>query len=177
MNLASLKKIRSSVVTAGLLASMISISACQQQPEPEASSENDINAEQPVPMSADPAEPNDIVVAADDAPESEVADDTIASVNTGVTQMVYLCSPELKVQATYKDEDSQVVIGTDMGTVTLTKTNEGSNPEVFEAKQAMDGGEGFTQWRVAHEARETGVIRTAGTDESKVDTYECKTNK
>lgn len=173
MNLASLKKIRSSVFTAGLLASMISISACQQQPEPEASSENDINAEQPVPMSADPAEPNDIVVAADDAPESEVADDTIASVNTGVTQMVYLCSPELKVQATYKDEENSVVLVTNKGTVILEQTNEGSNPEVFEGATAMDGTQGFVQWRVAHTERETSVIRTAGADASKVETYQC----
>lgn len=176
MNLGQLKQLRTTAFMTGLLVSAISISACQQQQEPEPSLEEDISSEQSVPMSAEPAEPNDMV-ADDDASVNEVEDDTVATVNTGLMQMTYLCSPELKVEATYKDEDSQVVIGTDMGTVTLTKTNEGSNPEVFEAKQAMDGGEGFTQWRVAHEARETGVIRTAGTDESKVDTYECKTNK
>lgn len=177
MNLGQLKKIRAGAFMTGLLASAISISACQQQQEPEPSLEEDISSEQSVPMSAEPADPNDTMIATDDASLTEVEDDTVATVNTGLVQMTYLCSPELKVEATYKDEDNQVVIGTDMGTVTLTKTNEGTNPEVFEVKNAIDGGEGFTQWRVAHEARETGVIRTAGTDESNVDTYECKTNK
>ena len=173
MSLGSLKKIRSSVVTTGLLASIIAISACQQQPEPEPSLEDNISAEQSVPMSAEPAEPNNMVVATDDASVNEVADDTIASVNSAVTQIVYLCSPELKVQATYKDEDNTVVLETNKGTVSLEKTNEGSNPEVFEAATAMDGTQGFVQWRVAHTERATGVIRTAGADETKVDTYEC----
>ncbi|MGO3633795.1 MAG: hypothetical protein ACTJFF_05695 [Moraxellaceae bacterium] len=60
-----------------------------------------------------------------------------------------------------------------MGTVTLRKNNEGSNPEVFEVATAIDGSEGLTQWRVAHEERETGVMRTAGADESDINTFEC----
>ncbi len=177
MSLGQLKKLRSSVIISALLASAMTISACQQK-EPEQSLEEDIAAEQQaVPMSADPADPSDTVVAADDASLSEVEDDTIATVNSGVMQMTYLCSPTLEVEATYKDENNQVVVATDMGTVTLTKTNEGSNPEVFEVATAIDGGEGFTQWRVAHKERETGVMRTAGADESNVSTYECKTNE
>lgn len=176
MNLGQLKQLRTTAFMTGLLASAITISACQQQ-EPEPSLEDSINAEESVPMSADPADPSDSVVEADDASLNEVEDDTVASVNTGLTQMTYLCSPELKVEATYKDETNQVVIGTDKGTVTLAQTNEGSNPEVFEVASAIDGGEGFTQWRVANEERETGVMRTAGADETNVNTYECKTNK
>lgn len=177
MNFEPLKQLRSSVIAASLLAGVIGLSACQQKADVEPSLEDDIAAEQAVPMSADPAEPNDIVVATDDATLNEVADDTIANVNTDVTQIVYLCSPELKVEATYKDDENNVVLVTDKGTVNLDKTNEGSNPEVFEGKTALDGGEGFVQWRTAHTERATGVIRTAGADKSSVDTYECnKTN-
>lgn len=173
MSLGSLKKLRSSIIITGLLTSAITISACQQQQEVEPSLEDEINAEESVPMSADPAEPNDLVVADDDATLNEVEEDTIASVNTAVTQVNYLCSPELKVEATYKDDANSAVLVTTAGTVTLNKTNEGSNPEVFEVATAMDGGEGFTQWRVAHEDRATGVMRTAGADETDVNTYEC----
>ena len=178
MNFGQLKQLRSSVIAASLLAGVIGLSACQQKAEVEPSLEDDIAAEQAVPMSADPAEPNDIVVATDDATLNEVADDTIAddtiaNVNTDVTQIIYLCSPELKVEATYKDGENNVVLVTDKGTVNLDKTNEGTNPEVFEGKTALDGGEGFVQWRTAHTERATGVIRTAGADKSTVDTYEC----
>ena len=172
MKLGSLKPLHSTMIVSALLAAAISVSGCQKEPEPEQSLEDNIAAEQSVPMSAEPAEPNDTVVA-EDATLNEVQDDTIADVNTGVTQMTYLCSPELKVEATYKDEDNQVVVGTDMGTATLTKTNDGTNPEVFEVDTALDGAQGFVQWRVAHEDRATGVMRTAGEDESSVDTYEC----
>ncbi|WP_201526548.1 hypothetical protein [Psychrobacter frigidicola] len=170
----NLGHLRTSAFITGLLAAAISMSACQQQQEPEQSLEDNIAEEQAVPMSAEPADPNDTVVAIEDATVNEVQDDTIATVNTGVSQLTYLCSPELKVEATYTDEDDQVVIGTDMGTVTLTKSNDGSNPEVYNVATAIDGGEGFTQWRVAHGARETGVMRMAGADESNVNTYECK---
>lgn len=173
MSLRALKQLRSSVIAASLLASVIGVSACQQQAEVEPSLEDDIAAEQAVPMSADPADPNDIVVATNDATLNEVADDTVANVNTDVTQMIYLCSPELKVEATYKDDENSVVLVTDKGTVSLNKTNEGTNPEAFEVATALDGGKGFVQWRTAHAERDTGVIRTAGADESKVDTYEC----
>ena len=173
MNLGSLKQLRSSVMVTGLLAAVISISACQKEPEPDSNVDDSINAEESVPMSAEPADPNDTIVATGDAPLNDVQDDTIATVNTGVTQLTYLCSPELKVEATYEDDENQVVLGTDKGTVTLTKTNDGSNPEVFEVATAIDGGEGFTQWRVAHTERETGVMRTAGADQSVVSTYEC----
>ncbi|KAA0913675.1 hypothetical protein [Psychrobacter sp. ANT_WB68] len=171
MNVESLKKWRTSVVLTGLLAGAMTMSACQKQQETEPSLEDSISEEQSVPMSAEPAEPSDVVL---DAPASDVEDDTVASVNTGVNQMSYSCSPALAVEATYKDADNQVVIATAQGTATLTKTNDASNPEVFEAKTALDGGEGFVQWRVAHTERETGVIRTAGADASKVSTYECK---
>lgn len=177
MSLGSQKKLRSAVVMTALLAGAMTISACQQQQEPEPSLEDNISAEQSVPMSADPADPNDTVVAVDDATLSEVQDDTVATVNSGVMQISYLCSPELKVEATYKDEANQVVIGTDRGTVTLDKTNEGSNPEVFKVDTAIDGGEGFTQWRVAHKERETGLMLTADAGDASPDTYECnKTN-
>lgn len=175
MNLGSLKPLRVSALMTGLFACVISISACQQKQEPEASLENDIAAEQAVPMSAEPADPNDTVVAAntDDATLNEVQDDTVATVNTDVTQITYLCTPALKVEATYKEEANEAVLSTDKGTATLAKTNEGTNPEVYEGKTALDGGKGFVQWRVAHEERASGVIRTAGEDESTVNTYEC----
>jgi cytidylate kinase len=173
MSLELLKQLRTSVALTGLLAGALTISACQQQSEPESGMEDGVNAEESVPMSAEPAEPSDVVVNTEDASLNEVESDTVASVNSGVTQISYLCSPELKVEATYKEDANQVVIATDMGTVTLNQTNEGSNPEVFEVATAMDGGQGFTQWRVAHEDRQTGVMRTAGADETNVNTFEC----
>lgn len=175
MSLALSKQCRTSIALTGLLAGMLTISACQQQPETDPSMEGDVNAEESVPMSAEPAEPTDVVVASEseDASLNAVEQDTVASVNSGVTQITYLCSPALKVDATYKDTDNQVVIGTTDGTVTLTKTNDASNPEVFEGATAIDGGEGFVQWRVAHQDRETGVMRTAGADSDDVSTFEC----
>tara|TARA_R110002051_G_scaffold1522_16_gene8467 strand:- start:731 stop:1255 length:525 start_codon:yes stop_codon:yes gene_type:complete len=171
MNVALLKQWRHSLVVTALLAGALSVTACQPKQETEPSLEESISEEQAVPMSAEPAEPSDVVV---DAPASEVADDTVATVNTGVNQITYLCSPELEVEATYKDADSQVVLATAKGTVTLTKTNDASNPEVFEGATAIDGTAGSIQWRVAHQDRETGVIRTAGTDAANISTYECK---
>ncbi|WP_367104514.1 hypothetical protein [uncultured Psychrobacter sp.] len=174
MNLGSLKQLKPSILITALLASVMTMSACQQQ-EPEQSLEEDIAAEQEVvPMSAEPADAGDTPVVADDATLNEVENDTVATVNDGIMQFTYLCSPELRVEATYKDETNQVVLGTDKGTLTLTKTNEGANPEVFEVDTAMDGGTGFTQWRVAHEERETGLMRTANAGDSDPDTYECK---
>lgn len=171
MNLELLKKWRTSVVVTGLLASAMTISACQQKQETEPSLEDSISEEQDVPMSAEPAEPSDVVV---EAPVSDVEDDTVATVNTSVSQINYSCSPALAVKATYKDADKQVVIETAQGTETLTKTNDATNPEVFNLDTAFGGGEGFIQWRVAHEDRETGVMRTAGADSENVSTYECK---
>ena len=171
MNLELLKQWRHSLLVTALLAGALSITACQPKQETEPSLEDSISEEQAVPMSAEPAEPSDVVV---DAPVIEVADDTVATVNGGVSQMMYLCSPELAIDATYKDTDNQVVLATAKGTVTLTKTNDASNPEVFEGKTAVDGSEGFIQWRVANQDRETGVMRTAGADASNVSTYDCK---
>ena len=171
MNLELLKQWRHSLVVTALLAGALSITACQPKQETEQSIDDSISEEQAVPMSAEPAEPSDVVV---DAPAIEVADDTVATVNGGVSQMTYLCSPELAIEATYKDMDNQVVLATAKGTVTLTKTNDATNPEVFEGKTAVDGSEGFVQWRLANQDRETGVMRTAGTDATNVTTYDCK---
>lgn len=173
MNLGRSQKLRASVFMTGLFVGAIGLSACQQQSEIEPSLEDKISAEESVPMSADPAEPSNRAVNNEGASLNEVQDDTIATVNTGVTQITYLCSPELEITATYKDVDKQVVLATGQGTLTLTKTNDGSNPEVFEAATALDGSEGFTQWRVAHQERATGVMRMAGADEANVNTYEC----
>ncbi|MFK4001264.1 hypothetical protein ACI2I3_07960 [Psychrobacter namhaensis] len=174
MNLELLKQRRTSITLTGLLAGALTISACQQQQEPELSLEDSISAEQSVPMSADPAEPSDVLVNSEDATVNEVESDTIASINGGVSQITYLCAPELTVKATYKDAGKQVIIDTDKGTATLVKTNDATNPEVFNAETAIDGGEGFVQWRVAHDDRETGVMRTAGVDTADISTYECK---
>lgn len=174
MNAKLLKQWRTSVALTGLLAGALTISACQKEQETEPSLEDSISAEQSVPMSAEPAEPNDVVVDTQDPSLNEVADDTAASVNTSVSQINYSCSPELQVEATYKDTDNQVVIATANGTTTLTKTNDATNPEVFGVENAIDGGKGFVQWRVAHQDRETGVMRTAGANAENVSTYECK---
>ena len=168
----SLGHVRPSVLIMSVLAGALSISACQPKSDTEANVDDTVQTEEAVPMSAEPADPNVTVLETEDASEGEVADDTVANVNTEMAQINYLCSPELKVQATY-DGDS-VIIETDKGTLTLGKTNDGTNPEVYEADKAIDGSVGSTQWRVAHEARETGVMRMVGEDVSKVNTYDCK---
>lgn len=173
MNSSPTTKLRHSALITGLLASVIGISACQQQQEPDTSLENDIASEQAVPMSADPAEPNDVTVNVDDATLNDVQDDTVANVGTEVTQLNYRCTPELSVAATYQTAANSVVIDTDMGTLTLNKTNEGSNPEVYNADTAVDGSEGFTEWRVAHKDRATGVMRTSSDAKADIMTYEC----
>lgn len=168
----SLGHVRPSVLIMSVLAGALSISACQPKSDTEANLDDSVQTDEAVPMSAEPADPNVTVLETEDASEGEVADDTVANVNTEMAQINYLCSPELKVQATY-DGDS-VIIETDKGTLTLGKTNDGTNPEVYEADKAIDGSVGSTQWRVAHEARETGVMRMVGEDVSKVNTYDCK---
>ena len=168
----SLGHVRPSVLIMSVLAGALSISACQPKSDTEANLDDSVQTDEAVPMSAEPADPNVTVLETEDASEGEVADDTVANVNTEIAQINYLCSPELKVQATY-DGDS-VIIETDKGTLTLGKTNDGTNPEVYEADKAIDGSVGSTQWRVAHEARETGVMRMVGEDVSKVNTYDCK---
>ena len=167
-----LGQFRGSMLVTGLMIGALSLSACQK-PEPDNSAETDLSSEQAVPMSAEPAEPNDAIVATD-APADDVADDTVAMVTGGVAQIQYLCTPELKVDATYKDDANQVVLETNQGTLTLDKTNDGTNPEVYEVKTAIDGSEGITEWRVAHKARETGVIRVLDANDKEVSTYECK---
>ena len=65
MSLEQLKQRRSYIFMISLLAAAISISACQKQ-EPESDLNDRINTEEAVPMSAEPAEPSDIVVLDDD---------------------------------------------------------------------------------------------------------------
>ena len=176
----SLGHVRPSVLIMSVLAGALSLSACQQKPDPDANLDDGINAEETVPMSAEPADPNITVLATEDAALNEAAleeaaDDMGANAGSVFTEMTYLCSPELKVDATY--EGNEVVIGTDRGTLTLTQTNEGTNPEVYEVATAIDGSEGFMQWRVANKDRATAVLRMAGADASKVSTYDCKKTK
>ncbi len=76
MSLGQLKQVRSYIFMMGLLAAAISISACQKQ-EPESDLTDSVNAEESVPMSAEPAEPSDIVVLDDNdditmEPEGEI---------------------------------------------------------------------------------------------------------
>ncbi|GAA0308514.1 hypothetical protein GCM10009129_02030 [Psychrobacter aestuarii] len=154
----------------GLLASVLALSACQDKAEPDSSVDTGTSSEPT--MSAEPAEPNETVVASNEGIDG-VKDDTNAMVDGSVAQSSYLCTPALKVTATYKDDANEVVLETDKGTLSLMQTNDNTNPEVYEASTALDGAEGFTQWRVAHEDRATGVMRMAGADQSDVTTYEC----
>ena len=78
MSLASLKQLRTSVALVGLLAGALMLSACQQS-ETESGSEEGVDTEEVVPMSAEPAEPNDIIVNTEDTTVSEVADDEVVS--------------------------------------------------------------------------------------------------
>ncbi len=181
MNIKPPKKLSSSIMVTALLAGAMTISACQQSQQPEANPEDSINAEESIPMSADPADPSEVVLAIDDeAPLNDIPDqdDTVATTNSSTAALTYRCSPTLSVESTYEDNGNQVTIVTDLGTAALIKINEGSNPEIYEVDTAIDGSAGFTQWRVADGARETGLLRLAraGTDEFNINTYECTKN-
>lgn len=78
MSLASLKQLRTSVALVGLLAGALTLSACQQS-ETESGLEEGVDTEEVVPMSAEPAEPNDIIVNTADTTVSEVDDDEVVS--------------------------------------------------------------------------------------------------
>ena len=71
MSLASLKQLRTSVALAGLLAGALTLSACQQS-ETDSGSAEGVNTEEVVPMSAEPAEPNDIIVNTEDTTATEL---------------------------------------------------------------------------------------------------------
>ena len=71
MSLASLKQLRTSVALAGLLAGALTLSACRQS-ETDSGSEEGVNTEEVVPMSAEPAEPNDIIVNTEDTTATEL---------------------------------------------------------------------------------------------------------
>ena len=162
---------RPTIIMTGLLASVLALSACQEQPEPDSSVDTATSSEPT--MSAEPADPNETVVESN-AGVDGVADDTTAMVDGSVNQLSYLCTPAMKITATYKDDANEVVLETEKGTLSLMQTNDSTNPEAYEAATAIDGSEGFTQWRVAHGARDTGVMRMAGADQSDVTTYECE---
>lgn len=77
MTIELLKKLRTSVALTGLLAGVLTLGACQQQSETEAGIDDGAHSEETVPMSAEPAEPNEVVVDTADASLSEVQDDTV----------------------------------------------------------------------------------------------------
>ena len=86
MSLELLKKLRSSVVLTCLLAGTLTITACQQS-ETEENAVDDINTEETVPMSAEPADPNEVVIDTIDTIDTamdEEKDDTTASTESDV---------------------------------------------------------------------------------------------
>ena len=86
MSLELLKKLRSSVVLTCLLAGTLTITACQQS-ETEENAVDDINTEETVPMSAEPADPNEVVIDTIDTTDiamDEEKDDTTASTESDV---------------------------------------------------------------------------------------------
>lgn len=168
---------RTSLMMMGLLAATLSVSACQKSADSESQSSKDTTTEEPaVPMSAEPAEPHDTVVTESvdeptDPNASEVANDTVATVETGAAaQMSYACTPALKLDVTYNADAKNVIVNTDQGSVSLDEIGEGS----YEAAKSLDGGEGLTQWRVADDHHESGVLRVSMGGGDKVTAYECK---
>lgn len=170
---------RTSLMMMGLLAATLSISACQKSADSDSTDSPDATTEAPaVPMSAEPAEPHDTVVTgsvdeptATDPNASEVANDTVATVETGAAaQMSYACTPALKLDVTYNADAKNVTVNTDQGSVSLDEIGEGS----YEAAKSLDGGEGLTQWRVADDHHESGVLRVSMGGGDKVTAYECK---
>ena len=83
MSLASLKKLRTSVALVGLLAGALTLSACQQS-ETESGSEEGVNTEEVVPMSAEPAEPNDIIINTEDTTATELEVSEVEDVGVAI---------------------------------------------------------------------------------------------
>ena len=81
MSVELLKRLRGSVVLTALLAGALSISACQQQSETDIDMEHGADTEETVPMSAEPAEPNNIIIDTSDTSVDEVEEGTVISVD------------------------------------------------------------------------------------------------
>ena len=165
----SLQQSRASLMMMGLLSAVVGLSACQKQSEPEPTLNEKIEADQDIAMSAEPAEPNDPAI--NDPSAAEVAQDTVANVETPVAEVAYVCNPELKLNALYNDDANSVTLTMPEGEITLQPSGDGA----YEAATAIDGKAGITQWRVAHgqEQRASGVLRTTMGEGSDVTAYEC----
>ena len=158
-----LQQSKTSLVLMGLLTAVIGLSGCQKSAEPEATGTDTAAVETDVPMSAEPAEH-------DDPTAAEVADDTVATVvSPTIGQASYLCSPELEFSAVYNEEAEQVTLKSSKGEVTLASVGEGA----YEAKQALDGSAGLTQWRIAEPHDNAGVLRVSAGEGGEVTAYNC----
>lgn len=93
----------------GLLAAAISISACQKQ-EPESDLNDSVNAEESVPMSAEPAEPSDIVILDDN--DDEIDDENDVLNGTESTESEASVEDEL-TDARLTDGENDAVVNAD----------------------------------------------------------------
>ena len=82
MSLELAKGLRRSMALTALLAGVLSISACQQQSETEGDIEDGINTEETVPMSAEPAEPTEVIIDTTDTSVDEVEGDAAISIDS-----------------------------------------------------------------------------------------------
>ena len=80
MSVELLKQLRGSVMLTALLAGALSISACQQKSETDVDMAYGADTEETVPMSAEPAEPNNIVIDTSDTSVDEVEEGSVISV-------------------------------------------------------------------------------------------------
>ena len=115
MILGQLKQVRSHIFMTGLLAAAISISACQKQ-EPESDLNDSVNAEESVPMSAEPAEPSDIVILDDNDDEIDDENDVLNETESTESTESEVGAEDELTDATSMDVESDVVVDADTET-------------------------------------------------------------
>ncbi|WP_227429816.1 hypothetical protein [Psychrobacter sp. I-STPA6b] len=165
------------IAISGALILSLGLSGCQKKEET-TDTVSDENAEQVVPMSAEPAETEEPLILDNDtetADTQSVDEQTVA--NAGVidtSHIDYACTPALEVNASYAPDNESVALEIDGNSMVLNNTNSGDNPIIFEANQSvLTDGEGLIQWRVSTSSIESAVLRLSQSGDA-IETYDCK---
>ena len=141
------------------------LGGCQKHDEP-ANSISGESIEEAPPMTAEPAEADQTLVL--DSTDNTAHE--VEGLNTNDIQVSYNCTPALALTANYHLADNVVDLFINDQTSTLSLTNTGETPLVFENEQ------GLTQWRVVKGAQNemaSGTLRM--TTDSQIQAYKCNT--
>lgn len=139
----------------GVLMLSLGLGGCQKHDEP-ANSISDESIEEAQPMSAEPAETEEVVLVEDTAPSE------------AMTEVSYSCTPALEVHATYNTAENNVVLDVNNNGLVLTTSAANESPVVYNDE------EGITQWRVTQGSQDDmgqAVLRI--NEDGTVQSYEC----